>query len=144
MRLVMKSDSMHQDGPHADADQHTPWLEWIASGTGLMLVLCMAGFIGWHALSDATSPPVIAIETTDVEPVAGGYRVMFLARNAGGAAAAQVRIEGTLAVGSRPPEVSSVILDYIPGQSSREGGLFFMQDPRSGNLTLRASGFAKP
>jgi uncharacterized protein (TIGR02588 family) len=42
------------------------------------------------------------------------------------------------------PEVSSVILDYIPGQSAREGGLFFTQDPRSGNLVLRASGYAKP
>jgi uncharacterized protein (TIGR02588 family) len=140
----MKSDSMHQDGHHSDADQHTPLLEWIASGTGLLLALCMFGFIGWQALTDATSPPVITVETTDVNPVEGGHRVMFEARNAGGAAAAQVRIEGTLAVGSGPPEVSSVILDYIPGQSTREGGLFFMQDPRSGNLTLRASGFAKP
>lgn len=140
----MKSDSMHEDGHHSGAGQHTPWLEWIASGTGLLLLLCMFGFIGWQALNDATSPPVISVETTNVEPVAGGYRVMFQARNAGGAAAAQVRIEGTLAVGNRPPEVSSVILDYIPGQSSREGGLFFMEDPRSGNLTARASGFAKP
>lgn len=57
----MKSDSMHQDGHHPDVDRHTPWLEWIASGTGLLLVLCMVGFIGWQALNDATSPPVITV-----------------------------------------------------------------------------------
>ena len=69
---------------------------------------------------------------------------MFQAQNAGGAAAAQVRIEGTLSAGGQAPETSSVILDYIPGHSAREGGLFFTQDPQSGNLTLRALGFTKP
>jgi uncharacterized protein (TIGR02588 family) len=102
------------------------------------------GFVGWQALGDATSPPVITIEATEASPVTGGYRVTFQARNVGGAAAAQVRIEGTLAGGDRPPETSSVILDYIPGHSSRKGGLFFTRDPQSGNLSLRASGFAEP
>jgi uncharacterized protein (TIGR02588 family) len=140
----MKSDSAHRNEPFSDVSQHTPLLEWIASGIGLLLVVCMLGFIGWQALHDATSPPAITVDTADVSPVPGGYRVIFQAHNSGGAAAAQVRIEGTLSAGNQAPENSSVILDYIPGQSAREGGLFFTQDPRSGNLALRASGFAKP
>jgi uncharacterized protein (TIGR02588 family) len=142
--MTMRSDSMHQDGHPSETSQHTPLLEWIASGIGLLLVLCMLGFIGWQALHDATSPPVITVDTAQISPVPGGYRVIFQAYNAGGAAAAQVRIEGTLSADNQAPEISSVVLDYIPGQSAREGGLFFTQDPRSGNLALRASGFAKP
>jgi uncharacterized protein (TIGR02588 family) len=134
----------HQDGPRPGSGGHIPWLEWLASGIGFLLVVGVFGVIGWQAFGDATSAPEITVETTGVAPAAGSYRVTFTARNDGGAAAAQVRIEGTLSDGSRPSETSSVVLDYIPGHSAREGGLFFTQDPRAGDLALRASGFAKP
>jgi uncharacterized protein (TIGR02588 family) len=139
----MGRDKAFHDEDRGDS-HHTPWLEWLASGVGLVLALCVFGFIGWQALGDATSPPVVTIETTDVATVTGGHRVVFQARNAGGAAAAQVRIEGTVSGSGAPPETSSVILDYIPGQSAREGGLFFTRDPKAGDLSLRATGFAKP
>lgn len=123
---------------------HTQLLEWIASGLGLILALCVFGFIGWQALNDPTSAPFISVETTQVNSVAGGYRVNFRARNMGGAAAAQVRIEGTITRGSGSTETSDVVFDYIPGHSARAGGLFFTQDPQAGNLSLRATGFAHP
>ena len=121
-----------------------PSLEWVASGFGLLLTFGVFGLIGWQALDDASSPPVITVETTEVSRVVGGYRVMFSAHNIGGAVASQVRIEGTLARDNGPSEIGDVVLDYIPGHSAREGGLFFTQDPHSGVLTLRATGFAKP
>lgn len=130
-------------GEDTDLGDRTPWLEWAASGIGLLLTLGVFGFIGWQVLGDATSPPVITVETTGVAPVADGYRVMFQARNIGGAAASKVRIEGTLSAGGTA-ETSSVVLDYIPGQSEREGGLFFTQAPQSGSLSVRATGYAKP
>ena len=120
-----------------------PVLEWVAAGVGLLLALCVFGFIGWQALDDATSPPVITVETTQVNAVAGGYRVTFEARNLGGAAAAQVRVEGTVR-GGGSTETSDVVFDYIPGHSARAGGLFFAQDPKDGHLSLRATGFASP
>jgi len=138
------NDTTPRDQPRPGLSRHTPWLEWFASGAGLLLVLCLFGFIGWQALGDATSPPEITVEATGVAAVTGGYRVMFRARNEGGAAAAQVRIDGTLSGGSGPPETGSVVLDYIPGHSAREGGLFFTRDPRASDLALRASGFAEP
>lgn len=140
----MESDSARPNGHSSGIGRHTPWLEWCASGIGLLLTLCIFGFIGWQALDDAGSPPVISVEAIHVSPVQDGYRVTFQAYNAGGSAAAQVRIEGIVSADNRAPEISNVILDYIPGQSARKGGLFFTQDPRRGNLALRASGFAEP
>lgn len=141
----MRSDSNHREETSPDISNRTPLLEWIASGVGLLLVLSVLGFIGWQALNDPSSAPVVIVETTNISPVPGGYRVIFRAHNTGGAAAAQVRIEGTLSANNnQTPQVSSVILDYIPGRSMREGGLFFTQDPQAGNLVLRASGFANP
>jgi uncharacterized protein (TIGR02588 family) len=140
----MESNSAHRDDHSSGVSGHTPVLEWIASAVGLLLILFVLGFIGWQALNDPHSPPTISVEATNISPVPGGYRILFQARNAGGAAAAQVRIEGTLSGSGQEPQTSSVIIDYIPGHSTREGGLFFTQNPQAGNLVLRASGFADP
>ncbi|QRM30253.1 hypothetical protein [Microvirga sp. VF16] len=139
----MEQNRAIENETHSGSGNHIPWLEWLASGLGFLLALCVFGFIGWQALHDATSSPAIMVAATETSQVAGGYRVIFEARNVGGAAAAQVRIEGTISGGSGP-ETSSVILDYIPGHSARKGGLFFTQNPQSGHLSLRAAGFAKP
>jgi uncharacterized protein (TIGR02588 family) len=121
-----------------------PWLEWVASGIGLVLVLGVFGVIGWQLFNGATVPPVITVEVENVAPVEGGHRVLFRARNRAGEAAAQVEIEGTVSTAGSDPETSRVVLDYIPGHSEQQGGLFFSRDPRSGALTLRATGFADP
>ena len=35
-------------------------------------------------------------------------------------------------------------IDYVPGHSVRQGGLFFTRDPRTGHLSLRARGYSAP
>ena len=40
--------------------------------------------------------------------------------------------------------MSEAVLDYVPAGSDREGGLWFSRDPRAGQLTLRAKGYADP
>jgi len=128
----------------ARAEQQVPWLEWVASGIGLLLVLGIFSVIGWQVFSGATTPPAITVEVETVAPVEGGHRVLFRARNAAGGAAAQVEIEGKLSAAGIDPETSRVVLDYIPGHSERRGGLFFTRDPRAGAVSVRATGFAEP
>jgi len=140
----MESTKEGVGASHSGTLTRIPSLEWLASGVGLLLTVGVFGLIGWQALNDASSSPVITVETTEVSPVAGGYRVIVRAHNTGGAVASQVRIEGTLSRNNGSNEVGDVVLDNIPGHSTREGGLFFTQDPRSGGLTVRAAGFAKP
>jgi len=121
-----------------------PWLERLASTIGLLLVLGLFGVIGWQAFNGATTPPVITVEIENVTSVQGGHRVLFRARNSADEAAAQVEIEGQLSTAGTDPEISRVVLDYIPGHSTRRGGLFFTRNPQSGALTVRATGFAEP
>ena len=140
----MSRDRKNGD-PHPTAvDSTVPWLEWTASGIGLLLVLGMFGVIAWQAFHGATMPPIIIVEAENTTRTDSGYRVLFRARNVNGGAAAQVEIEGTISAGHDASETSRVVLDYIPGHSSRKGGLFFTQDPRAGALKLRATGYAEP
>jgi uncharacterized protein (TIGR02588 family) len=46
--------------------------------------------------------------------------------------------------GGRVIESSAAVLDYVPGESVRRGGLFFSTDPRVHRLTLRAHGYQQP
>lgn len=128
----------------AEAKQQVPWLERVASGIGLLLVLGIFGVIGWQVFNGASTPPAITVDIENVAPVEGGHRVLFRARNTAGGAAAQVEIEGKLSPAGMDPETSRVVLDYIPGRSERRGGLFFSRDPRAGALSVRATGFAEP
>ena len=121
-----------------------PWLEWVASGIGLLLVLGVFGVIGWQAFKGSAAPPAITVEVESVAAVEGGHRVLFWARNTADEAASQVEIEGSVATAGEAPETSRVVFDYIAGRSLRQGGLFFTRDPRSGSLTLRPTGFATP
>jgi uncharacterized protein (TIGR02588 family) len=140
---------MHQTQPVDDergpegAGQRA-WLEWLASGVGLLLATVVFGFIGWQALNSETTPPVINVRVERTSPVEGGYLVEFRAYNESSSAAAQVEIEGTLGGGDEQSSTSRASFDYIPGRSSRQGGLFFNRDPRSSELRLRALGFSVP
>jgi len=140
----MNHKSRTADIHSAKAEQQVPWLEWLASAIGLLLVVGIFGVIGWQAFNGATMPPAIKVEIESVTPVEGGYRVLFRAHNTAGEAAAQVGIEGMVSAAGADTETSQVVLDYVPGHSVRQGGLFFTHDPHSGSLAVRAIGFAKP
>ena len=73
------------------------------------------------------------------------YLVQFRAFNQGGSAAARADDRrGAHQVRTAATETSEAVLDYVPARSSREGGLWFSGDPRAGQLTLRATGYAEP
>ncbi|HYE45335.1 MAG TPA: TIGR02588 family protein [Caulobacter sp.] len=122
----------------------TSLLEWIAGGIGLLMLLAVLGVIGREALVGDTSPPAIVVEQVGTQAVPGGYLVRIKVANTGGNSAAQVVVEGELARPGQEPETSEATFDYVPERSSREGGLFFRDDPAGGGLTLRAKGYVEP
>ena len=122
----------------------TPLLEWIVGGLGTLLVVGAIAFLLDHALVRDGSPPDIRVTAEQVLDLQAGYLVRFRASNQGNSAAAQVTIEGELAGPDGRIEVSDVVLDYLPPRSDRQGGLLFSENPRTGELRLRATGYAKP
>lgn len=124
--------------------RRTPWLEWVAAGIGLALTASVVGVIGREALMGDSSAPAIELKAMGVEKTATGYVLTFKATNVGGRPAAQVLVEGELAVAGAEPETAEATFDYVPDQSSRIGGLFFKADPSSGAVTLSSRGFVEP
>jgi uncharacterized protein (TIGR02588 family) len=70
--------------------------------------------------------------------------VPFEVRNIGGTAAAALEIEGELREGNRIVETSSTTIDYVPGHSTAEGGLFYSADPNRFTVDVRPLGYRVP
>jgi uncharacterized protein (TIGR02588 family) len=126
------------------ARRATPVLEWVVGGLGTLLVAGAIAFLLYHALVRDGSPPDVRVVTEEVLDLQNGYLVRFRASNEGESAAAQVTIEGELTGPDGMIEMSDVVLDYLAPRSERQGGLLFSENPRNGELRLRATGYSKP
>ena len=117
----------------------TPLLEWIASAVGLVLTLGVVAMIARDAFNNsAEMAPDIEVVVTGQQRQGDRWLVRFEARNRSPVTAAQVAVEGALPGG----ETSTATIDYIPGRSTRAGGLLFSAEPRE--VRVRPLGFQDP
>ncbi len=128
-------------GPHI-----TSVWEWVVGVVGGLLVLGTVAAMTYDALTHEGTPPDFVVTVVGMQRVSGGGHLVELrAENRGGTTAAQVQVEGELSGGgAEEPETSDVTIDYVPSGSSREAGLLFTRDPRSGDLRIRVKGYDLP
>jgi uncharacterized protein (TIGR02588 family) len=121
-----------------------PVWEWILAAVGLLLVGGVISTMLYRAYGQEEERPAFEFSIDSVRSTANGYLVEFRLRNTGHQAAAGLVIEGKLKKGAQEVETSSVTLAYAPGNSERQGGLYFTRDPATLDLELRALGYEKP
>ena len=117
--------------------------EWVAGAIGLVLLLALVGFLAREAMTGRTPPDLVARVDSVTHPSSGWVAHVRL-RNAGRETAVSVTVEGELAMPAGDTLRSETTLDYVPGHSERRGALLFDRDPRSGTLTVRATGYQEP
>ena len=125
--------------------ERTPLLEWVAGAVGATLTLTLIGFLGWEAwTSPGDVPPDVTVRLEAVLPAGEGFVARIVAANGSPETAAAVEVEGVLSRDGDEVETAGATLDYVPGNSEKRGGLFFSEDPREGDLRLRALGYQEP
>lgn len=108
------------------------------------MTVALIGTIGWQAFSESDqSPPMIVVETGAATKFAGGWVVEVRARNLSARTASDVEIEGVLRRNGSEIRAGAN-LGYVPGHSTRDGGLFLPEDPRGHTLEVRAIGYSNP
>ena len=131
----------------AESAQHAPdipRLEWVFAAIGFALVAATIGFIAWQGYTGNGSPPQLSFEVRAIANVPNGYLVEVLAVNNGEETAADVKVEGELRGASGTVETSETSFKYLPPRSWRSGGLYFANDPRTLELSIRAKGYEAP
>lgn len=128
-----------------DAGEPPPsFWEWVAAGIGLVLLLASLGFLLHDAWTGNGQPPAPVVSVVGIEPQEGRFLVRLRVSNRSHETAAALRVEGELRRGGEVVERSDLELEHLPGQSSREGGLFFREDPRALQLVLSARSYRHP
>jgi len=131
--------------PHAlGGEEAPPFWEWVMAGVGLLLLLASLGYLGWQAVQGPKTPPAPQVQALGVEPQGQRYLVRFRVHNGGDVTAEQLHVVGELRQQGQVVEQSETDFDFLPGGSSREGGLFFTRDPRGLQLDLQARSYRKP
>jgi uncharacterized protein (TIGR02588 family) len=120
-----------------------PQTRWLAA-FGMLFVL--GSFTMLLRESFVAGRPVaeISIRVDEILPSAHGYLVSLKIENSGDATAAALGVEGVLTRGGTTVETSLVTVDYVAAGSERDAALFFSNDPRQGQLTVRAKGYVEP
>ncbi|MGR3411126.1 MAG: hypothetical protein ACU0DH_12100 [Paracoccus sp. (in: a-proteobacteria)] len=124
--------------------ERTSALEWAFALLGAAIIVGTVGFMVWHGLTHPATAPDVVVVPGPPTRVSQGYLVQFTALNRGNSTAANLTIKGSLTTGNRTIETSEVTFDYLPQRASRNGGLFFREDPARHKLSVTAGGYVAP
>jgi uncharacterized protein (TIGR02588 family) len=129
--------------PSADSRHR---IEWIVGSIGFVIVLGVVVFliVQWFQVRVNPLPLSFSFRVISIDRAGDKHLVRFKVINQGSTTVAALLVEGSLLKGEKPIENSEANFDYVPSRSEREGGLFFANDPRAFQLTLRAKGYSLP
>jgi uncharacterized protein (TIGR02588 family) len=134
---------MAQTGGATSRISATP-IELTLGGLG---VAAVAGIIGYLLLAGEqheSIQPHLRVELAPAQAGGSGWVVPFTLSNGTDAPAQQVFVEARLERSDGTTHQSLVLVDFLGGRSSAEGGFVFPQDPGAGLLTTRVLGFTRP
>lgn len=121
-----------------------PFWEWVVAAAGLLLVLASVGVLAYYAWTGEADHPRPSVQVLAIEQQPAGWHVAVRVHNGAQATAAALRLTGQLRQGAEVIEQRELELQYLPGGSSREGGLFFSRDPRLHGLEWAFESYERP
>ncbi|HEY8356000.1 MAG TPA: hypothetical protein VIL30_00960 [Ramlibacter sp.] len=133
-----------EDEPATAQEGPPPFWQWAVAAMGLALVLACLGYLLAQAWAGPPTPPDPVVEVVSIARQGTRHLVTVRVRNRGKATAEGLKIAGELRQGGTVVERVETELQFLPGESSRERGLFFTRDPRSLSLELRPESYQAP
>ena len=126
--------------------ENIPAAEWAVAGLGAALVAIALIVLVGDALRGDSEPAAIITFTVDtVIASPAGHLARVTARNSGSETAAGLVIHGVLhGADGAAVETSELVLDYLPGRSTREIAFMFTRDPARHRLSVSARGYQAP
>ena len=116
---------------------------WLAA-LGMLFVLGSFALLVRDTIVGDRPVANISVRVETILPSAQGYLVTLKIVNVGKATAAGLSIEGVLTRAGTRLETSQITVDYVAAGSERAAVLFFSNDPREGELTVRPKGYIEP
>jgi uncharacterized protein (TIGR02588 family) len=139
----MDNHTSDEHSPAMEEGSPPPPAEWLVAAIGLVLLVACLGYLGFQAFQPHT-PPAPVVERLGIEAQQGRWLVRLRVHNQGTMTAERLRVAGQLRHLGAVVEERELEIDFLPGGSSREAGLFFTRDPSGAQLQLEARGYLSP
>lgn len=129
-----------QGGGTAQKDRQPHWIEWAVSALSALVIIVLAGFILFEAVTKTGQRPDISFEIVDMFEMGSGLAVEVVVRNEGDVTVSNVEIAAEAGDASG----GSVTLDYLAAQSEAEIGFGFAAGTDPETIVLRLVGYSYP
>ena len=144
-----RSASARASGANRSRDEKAPAheippLEWLVAAIGVLLLAAALWILIGQRSPEKADPPFFKVQVTSIDRGPDGWLVRFDAVNLGREVAAELTMRGTLQRDGSVVESAETVLEFVPGRSTRSAGLYFANDPRDGDLAIRAVGYRAP
>lgn len=133
----------HAKDSHKNGTE-TPFLEWLIGGIGVVLLVSCVAFLVYQGLVNGERPGPVSASVLEILDVGDRHVVTFKIGNEGTQTLSNLQISAHLLDGEREVESARTTIDYLPGNSSQEGGFYFEHDPRALKIEIRPEGYQKP
>jgi uncharacterized protein (TIGR02588 family) len=120
---------------------HKNWLEWTVFALSAVLILAVAGVLGYLAVAGERRNPRLEVSLGTPERVPSGYAVPVTVTNTGDITAEEVVVEVRVEGGDERGELT---LAFVPGGSRRQGWVAFTREPDVARLRTRLIGYEQP
>ena len=122
--------------------QRTP-AEWITFGVSLIVLAVFVGLVARELTSGDDAPAPVASQFGPAREVDGTFFVPVEVVNEGDRTAADVQVSAELTVDGEVTSGDQVV-NFLGGGERRQLTFAFSQDPSSGELVVRVTGYADP
>lgn len=122
-----------------------PRLERLLGALGIALVGSAVSFLGYQGLTQDDQPGAVVASVLDIREVGGMHLVRFAVHNTGRQTLSQVHLTARLLDGdAQQIESAQILIDYLPGRSRQEGGVYLQHDPGRYMLQISPAGYVNP
>jgi uncharacterized protein (TIGR02588 family) len=119
-------------------------LEWILGGVGVVLFASAIAFLIYEGSRGQDQPGGVEIRIDEIIPTDDAYLVSYRAHNQGTQTLVDLHISARVVDGTTELERVEAGIDFLPGESSRQGGFYLREDPRKYRLEVRVGGYQEP
>lgn len=119
--------------------------EWVTFAIASLIVAVLIGLILFMWVTESQEDPILAISQTEaIHQERGAYYVPFTVTNVGGGTAEAVAVVAELRIDGQVAEAGEQQIDFLSSREEQAGVFIFKTNPKTGTLTLRASGYKLP
>lgn len=111
---------------------------------GVLLLASGVSFLVYQALTHQDEPGAVSVTVSDIRNTGTAYLVRFAVHNNGGETLSHLHLTAHLRDGDVQVESAQVFIDYLPGRSKHEGGVYLKHDPGRYTLEIVPAGYMKP